>query len=324
MEETGCDRSEAELALQLCGYDLEGAVQAIPRLFQNIVILKGRLCVPSESFYGLWLAILNLKENRLLRARAVLSYNPAVYASELDQHWFDFEGRLYACRLWPGTMQDRSQEVEGILSAWLESPAAKPFYEEGALIEDEAFTPLRQVLEGRLGGPVDLRVQQDVLDMGQFQEVRPQDKPRPPKRAQRAPMGPEGLVVLRVAMDPDPEGIPAAELRAGDLVHVSINDSRDIAQYLARLFGAPTPGSSDGGRSEGFSQPADSMVEGRSESSSTLLVPVEAIELEEGQVGIRVRFSAGVCGDVEVPPDIKVRASRRPGRSPWWKKLFGG
>ena len=53
IEETGCDRSEAELALELCGYDLETAVQAVPRLFQNISVFKGRLHVRSESLYGL-------------------------------------------------------------------------------------------------------------------------------------------------------------------------------------------------------------------------------------------------------------------------------
>ena len=79
------------------------AVQAVPRLFQHVVIFKGRVRAGAESLYGLWLAILNLKEGRLLRARAVVSYNPAVYASELDIHWFDFEARLYACRLWAGT-----------------------------------------------------------------------------------------------------------------------------------------------------------------------------------------------------------------------------
>ena len=48
MDETGCDRAEAELALELCGYDLENAVAAVPRLFQNILVLKGRLRSPQE------------------------------------------------------------------------------------------------------------------------------------------------------------------------------------------------------------------------------------------------------------------------------------
>ncbi|TBR17877.1 hypothetical protein EPO15_16000 [bacterium] len=299
MEETGCDRSEAELALQLCSYDLESAVQAVPRLFQHVVIFKGRVRSAPESLYGLWLAILNLKEGRLLRARAVVSYNPAVYASELDTHWFDFEGRLYACRLWAGTAQGLSQELEAVLSKTFDSPEAKPFYEEGKRFSGDAFAPLKAAMGGVLGGGLDLEARQDVLDLGQFREVRPSASPPPRTRPKRGSRG--GTLVLHIAVEPDPEaGVAASELRAGDLVYASINDQRDIAQYLAKLFGA-----------RGESGPAP------------IVVPVEAVERTEGRVGLRVRFSAGVCGDVELPGPLKVKTSRRPARGSWWKRFIG-
>lgn len=298
MEETGCDRSEAELALQLCSYDLESAVQAVPRLFQHVVIFKGRVRAASESLYGLWLAVLNLKEGRLLRARAVVSYNPAVYASELDTHWFDFEGRLYACRLWAGTAQGLSQELEAALTKTFDSPEAKPFYEEGKRFSGEAFAPLKSAVAGVLGGGVELEARQDVLDLGQFREVRPSALPRPRTRPKRGGRG--GLLVLHIAVEPDPEGVAADDLRAGDLVYASINDQRDIAQYLAKLFGA-----------RGETGPAP------------IVVPVEAVERGEGRVGLRVRFSAGVCGDVELPGPLKVKTSRRPTRGSWWKRFIG-
>lgn len=309
MDETGCDRSEAELALELCGYDLENAVAAVPRLFQNIAVLKASVRARSESLYGLWLVILNLKQRSLLRARAVVSYNPAVYASELDQHWFDFEGRLYACRLWVGTMQELSQDMEQELAAYFDSPDAQRFYEEKEGYEEADFAQLRTKLSARLGGQVELRVVQDVLDMGQFQEVRPRTDGNPPERVRRAAhpaggpgQGPGGMLVLKVALDPDPEGIPAGELGAGDLVSATINDSRDIAQYLGRLFGTRTE---EGG-------------------SASLLVPIEAIEKDAaGAVTIRVRFSARVCGDVSLPGDLRLKAVPRPSNMPWWKKIFG-
>lgn len=304
MEETGCDAGEAELALELCGYDVESAVQAVPRLFQNIVVLKARFCARSESLYGLWLAILNLKDRSLLRARSVVSYNPAVFASELDQHWFDFEARLYACRLWVGTLQEKSLQVEQALSAYFGSPEARGFYEEGAIFEGRDFGALQRVLAACLGGAVELKVLQDVLDMGQFQEVRPrQEAPvartRPPARG--AAPGSGGLLILNVAVEPDPDGVPAGSLSAGDMVYASINDPRDIAQYLAKLFG---------GRSD--------------EGTVPLAVPVEALERQDGRVTLRVRFSAGVCGDVTLPADIRLRAAPRGGRRPWWKKIFRG
>lgn len=296
MEETGCDRGEAELALELCGYDLESAVQAVPRLFQNIAVLKGRLLLRAESLYGLWLVILNLKDRTLLRARAVVSYNPAVFSSELDRHWFEFEGRLYACRLWVGTMQPRSQEIEGLLAEYFDSARAEAFYAEGGG-EQRALADLRESLETRLGD-VELQVQRDVLDMGQFREVQP----RPEGRPRRRPSGSPGPLVLKVALEPDPEGPAAGELKAGDLVYASIIDGRDIARYLARLFGAR----------EG-------------EETRPMQAPVEAIERQASGLLIRIRFSAGLCGDVLVPPDIRLRkGTRRTAPVSWWRKLLGG
>ena len=298
MEETGCDRSEAELALQLCAYDVENAVQAVPRLFQHVVILKARVREPSQSFYGLWLAILNLKERRLLRARAVVSYNPAVFASKLDIHWFDFEARLYACRLWAGTAQDLSQDLEAALAAFYDSAEARPFYEEGRRFGSEAFAPVRAAMARVLGSGVELEARQDVLDLGEFREVRPQAEAPARPRPRRGARG--GLLVLHIAIEPDPEGVAAEELKAGDLVYASINDQRDIAQYLAKLFG--------GGGEKG---------------AAPVVAPIEAVERTQGKVALRVRFSAGVCGDVELPGALRVRIARRPARAPWWKRFIG-
>ena len=59
MEETGCDRGEAELALELCGFELEAAVKAIPRLLKNILVLKGRFFDPEQPRFAALLAKLD-------------------------------------------------------------------------------------------------------------------------------------------------------------------------------------------------------------------------------------------------------------------------
>src|SRR5579883_286762 len=112
MEETGCDRGEAELALEMCGYEVEEAVKAIPRLLKNIAVVKARFAHPDQDKFGLLLAVLNTKSAVLLRARAVLSFNPAVYAVSLEKDWFEFEKHLYGCRLWDGSLQAESFEIE--------------------------------------------------------------------------------------------------------------------------------------------------------------------------------------------------------------------
>ncbi|MBI4346812.1 MAG: hypothetical protein HY553_08145 [Elusimicrobia bacterium] len=299
MQETGCEQGEAELALELCGYEVEKAVAAIPRLFQNIGVLKAKFHEPAESLYGLMLVILNLRDQSLLRARFVVSYNPAVYATSLEQGWFDFEKYLYACRLWDGSLQSLSQELEQLAGAFFASPEAAPFYSESADASLESGVAGLRAALGRRFSREGLRLvaRRDVLDMGQFQQLGTASRPSRP-RPRRHALG--GSLILRIALEPQADGLPAGELRAGDLVYVTITDHRDIAQYLARLFGP-------------------------SDAPGTLLVPVEAVETgPKGEVGVRVRFSLGVCGDVNLPPDIRLKVVRRNTPRPWWKKLFQG
>jgi hypothetical protein len=310
MEETGCDRAEAELALELCGYDVQAAVQAIPRIFQNILVVKGRLHSRREPYYGLWLVILNLQDRSLLRARAVVSFNPAVYACDLGLHWFDFESRLYACRLLEGTLQDVSQEAERRFSAFFASSEAAPFFSEKARVQGRGLDPLKAVLAGRLGEP-ELEARAELLDMGQFQEVRPamgdwavenpaagRDRTAARRTASSRGAGEEPLS-LKVSLFEDSLGFEAASLRAGDWVYAVIDDGRDIARYLSKLLGA------------------------QAREGSAIPVPVEAVEpLEGGCLHVRVRFSSGLCGDAALPPRSRVRARRRVERAPWWKRIF--
>ncbi len=102
--------------------------------------------------------------------------------------------------------------------------------------------------------------------------------------------------------------MPASELRAGDLVAARIADNRDIAKYLAKLFG-------------GHSQ----------QGPVPIPAPVEAIEsaAQPGQPQtflVRVRFSAGVCGDAEVPAQARLKAMRKapgyPEKVSWWQRFF--
>ena len=45
------------------------------------------------------------------------------------------------------------------------------------------------------------------------------------------------LLILTVNLEQDPDGMPAAELRAGDMAAACIADDRDIAKYLAKFLG---------------------------------------------------------------------------------------
>ena len=328
MEETGCDKGEAELALEMCGYVVEEAVKAIPRLHKNIVVYKGKIVQPEQNLFGLVLIILNVKSRTVLRTRAVISYNPAVCAVSLDKDWFEFEKYLYGCRLWEGSLPAESLEMEKVAANHLRAGTEAGFFDPQPSGAEAVQAELASVFKRLLrSNGLEFRLKKDVLDMGQFQSLRgappggelPARESRWRNATAQGPR-PDELLVLKVTLDSDPEGMPAAELRAGDVVAARIADNRDIAKYLAKLFG---------GHSEQGPVP--------------IPAPVEAIEAapsgERNAAGaspsasddlrillVRVRFSAGVCGDAEVPASARLRAVRQapgmPEKVSWWQRFF--
>jgi hypothetical protein len=302
MEETGCERGEAELALEMCGFELEKAVKAVPRLLKNIVVLKGKFRLPQEHQFGLILAVLNLKSRAVLRTRAVVSFNPAVYGVSLAKDWFEFEKYLFGCRLWEGSLQAESQEIEQNLAAHFRTATGSPAFssEPGVDVSAEVAGVLGPFFQG---AAVDLNVRKEILDLGQFQSLGPSEA-APARRPRRSTAGQEyEPLILKIGLDEDEAGVPAEELRAGDLVSARIVDTRDIAQYLSKLFGC---------YSEKGPQP--------------VAAPIEAVESGEEGTLVRVRMAVGVCGDAQVPPGKKLKVQRgqeqRP--VPWWRRFFLG
>jgi hypothetical protein len=303
MEETGCDRGEAELALEMCGFQVEEAIKAIARLLKNIAVVKCKFAHPDGEQFGLLLLVANVKHGGLLRSRAVLSFNPAVYSANFDRDWFEFEKYLYGCRLWEGSVQAESLEIEQRLAQhYREAASAERL---GQASPEELTEDIARLLSGRFKAPVTkIQLRREILDLRQFQTVRSDAERAGKVRASTRPQA-DDLLVLKVALEQDPEGASVSELHAGDLVAAEIVDQRDIAQYLAKLFG----GYSDRG-------------------PVPVLAPVEALESGSGGTLVRVRFSVGVCGDATVPPDHRVRVVRHAGvggrdeTTSWWKRFF--
>ncbi len=305
MEETGCDRGEAELALEMCGYEVEEAVRHIPRLLRDICALKGKFVLPSANQHGLVLVVLNLRTRKVLRSRAVMSFDPAVCAIDLEEEWFAFEKHLYGCRLWDGSLPSESLEIEQRLIAHFRACAPEAFdalrEQDSAAAAESLSAPLRAHFRDQ---SLSLRLKKDILDLGQFQSLRkaPVPSARRDKLASRTPP-PEDLLVLKIALEEDPQGVAARDLHVGDLVSARIIDGRDIAQYLARLFGGIT---------------AQGLV--------PIEAPIEAIESVEEGVLVRARFAVGVVGDGAVPSERRLRASRGGalgrGDGSWWRRFF--
>lgn len=306
MEETGCERGEAELALQMCSYVVEDAVRSIGRLHKNIVVVKGRFILTDSSQFGLVLLVINIKTRSLLRSRAVLSYNPAVCGVGLDKEWFEFEKFLYGCRLWEGSLPPESLEIERRLTA-LFAQGDDEIFERAAV--QEPAEPLAEDISRTLKAALratslNLRIKKDILDLGQFQALRndPEAALRMPTQVVHMPTADAQMLVLAVSFEEDANGKPAAQLQAGDIVAARIEDPRDIAQYLARLFG------------------------GRSKGSAGIAVPVEAIETGVEEIVVRIRFSAGICGDGTLKQSARVKVAQSLAAagvsSAWWMRFF--
>ena len=309
MEETGCEKGEAELALEMCGFVVEDAIKAVPRMHKSIVVFKGRLTHPEQNLFGLLLVILNVRLRVVVRSRAVLSFNPAVCAVSLEKDWFEFEKYLYGCRLWEGSLPKESMELEQAVANHLRGGGKEIFEEQAEPAQAALREALRRILRS---AEVELKLVKDVLDMGQFQSLKTApagERGGSPRSRAAAGSRPDELLILKVSLVEDPGGVPACDLRAGDLVGAHIVDNRDIAKYLAKLFG---------GHSEQGPVP--------------IPAPVEAIEGcsgkgEAGGILVRVRFSAGVCGDADLQAGVRLRAERGaagvPEKLSWWRRLFG-
>ncbi len=305
MEETGCDRGEAELALEMCGFEVEEAVRQIPRLLRDICALKGKFVRPAMNQHGLVLVVLNLKTRQVLRARAVMSYDPAVCSIGLEEDWFAFEKHLYGCRLWDGSLPAESLEVEQRLVAHFRG--AEPALFDRLRDDAGGGDGLASELRAHFRDPeLSLKLKKDILDLGQYRSLRKSPAPAARKgRSESRTPPPEDLLVLKISLEEDAEGIAASDLRAGDMVFARITDGRDIAQYLARLFGGLT-----------------------AQGPVPIEAPVEAVETADGGALARVRFAIGVAGDVVVPSDRRLKAARGAARGggdeSWWRRFFKG
>ena len=323
MEEASCDRAEAELAMSLVGFDLEKAIRTIGTLLRHIVVVKGKFVETDQNLHGLLLLIADTRRNQFIRARAVVSYNPALYETSLSQHWYDFERCIYAARLGEGALQQVSQDLERSFIDQLE--AGRDAVISALKSPDQKDLP--SLLNDGLAPSFPRGVQSvfvpELIDWNQFRRfpIRGEDRapsPRPLVKTGAAaagepdgpapahetgedarPHGPGETLRIQMELVPDEQGQPVGEVRVGDRLFVCLTDGRDIAHYVAKLFGA---------MNENGPHPFEA--------------PVETIQKEGGRTRLFVRLSAGILGWADAPDAFRARVlPREPDR--WWRRVWG-
>lgn len=267
-----------------------------------MMVVKGRFRLEGEYLHGLVLLVADPAARSLARTRAVLSYQPSVFATSPGLEAFEFEKRLYACRLWEGSLQELTLALEGGLAAALERDTE---FWRALVAGGEPFQAcLARAVQAALR---DLRFQWEAGGFrGEFRA-----EPLAGLGPAKAGGGPAEMklgagamggtpLVLRIALEGDPDGAEAGALKTGDVVFAQILDNRDIALYLAKLFG-------------GLGKAGLQAVP----------VPVESVEEAETEARVvRVRFSPGAVGEAHLPTGVRVRASAGSRGGSWWVRLF--
>ena len=295
VDETGCDPSEAELALAMCGFEVSKAVRLLEQMLHNILVLSAKFADFSRTFYGLFLAAFDVKASSLKRLRLVASFNPAAYTADLESDWFDFEKQIYGLRLREGSLIDESLSLEQALAARLRNIPPGTIKQWVNQSDEKISSVLEEDLKAAArSSHIQLKVKKLLINLGHYRSLKiPASRaqvpsPQDPESGDENAARPSDPLVLGVSLLEDPAGVSSKNLRSADTVWASITDSRDIAQYVARLLGNV-----------------------RNQGTSPLEVPVEAVEAVPEGVLIRVRFSSGICGDVLMHPDTRL-AARRP------------
>lgn len=282
IDETGCERDEAELALVLANYDVARAAKEVSRLFRDIAVLKVRISDAEASLYGLVIGLFNLRRFRPIRVRAIISQNPVVCMTSAHGNWYEFEKHLYAGRLQDGVLQEKSQELERALDRLWRTVESVSIYSELKSEASELTQGVFKAQFSRFFKTVNPRFEfsNGLLDRREVSALDAEVDTPAPSKAEVAVQN----LKLDVELETDAAGSAAAELEPGDLVFARIVDRRDIAKYLARVFG---------GRTDDGDVPLGRHVESADRVGDAMRV--------------RLRFSLGVTGEVDVPLETRLK-----------------
>lgn len=295
IEETGCDEEQAKLILESTHNDVSKAIRIIDSLLKNIVAIKGKFKCESKNIYGLFLLITDIRQKTLVRVGALVTYNPAVYESDLGIHWHDFEKQLYALRLGEGSIQDLTQNLQHCFQTRLTGDENKSFYQylrnlETREIETILLSEIKMVTDDQ---EVAFNTSLEQLNLAQFKELRKEaeggddfGEPYYEKEKEK-----DSTITLKIELVLNSsQGVVSKNLRKGDLILAKIVDLRDIAQYLSKLLGG---------------KQQDEII--------PLAVPVDNVEIKEGRVIVKTRFSPGIMGKDVLALEDKVEVIKSTG-----------
>ncbi|MDD5686824.1 MAG: hypothetical protein PHE88_03195 [Elusimicrobia bacterium] len=303
MEETGCDEGQAIVALESCNYDISKSISKIFDLLRDIIVIKGKFYTFGNHLYGMLTIIVDINHNNHLRTKALVTYNPKVYETDLLQNWYEYEKKLYTARLVSGSIPDMTLSIESKVVSEILDEYNKSFF---SAVKEKNIMEVADILEDILREPlrtaaVNFEISLEELNLSQFKKISDRN---PPQQIEFEfnEYNFNFTDPLSIDVETIPNAVPsikAGALLSGDEIFVIINDKRDIAQYLSGLLG------------------------GRN-AYRPIMIPskIQEIKKVKDDLIITVRLAAGVVGKAVVPENLTVKILSLVGRKGFFKRLF--
>jgi hypothetical protein len=300
MEETGCERKEAEFALLLANNNIEKAIVKLGIIQKHIIVFKIKMLFPEDNFYSLLDIAINTKTNEILRFNIVFSQNPSIYEISAETDWFSFEKAIFSARLKPGAMENYTKRIEEPLKKYIGHKLNKMSQMPDEEIIRAFFNPLK----------IKIEIISEQINATQFKKLPNFNikSPRPYNQKQKS------FIHLEVKVLESPDGKPIEEIKIGDTLMTLIIDKRDISQYVANLIG---------GKKDGQIAPAPTAVTKIFEENENYTLHFQYNDsissYAKVQKGALVKTFAE---DKEYSENVIDLQEEKVLKKPWWKKIL--
>lgn len=287
MEDTGCEESEARLALELANDNLEQAIINIGVMLKYITAYKVKIHLKNENIFGLIHIITNNKNLDLLRFSSVMTYNPVIYEQPADMDWFSFEKAIYSYRLAVGVTEKETKNIETNFRDFISSNLKQHkilTVNDLKNIFDEFF----------IENEIQMEIVAEELTLRDFKKL---PNYLPDNHLETTSFNDMVTIELDVVILEDNAGKKVENIAPGDMVLARIIDSRDISHYLGHLIGAI-----------------------KDNEMIPFAVPVHKIKKQDDHYDVYVEYANLITGCSKVANGriLKVLESKR---LPWWKGL---
>jgi hypothetical protein len=288
MEETGCKRSEAELALSLSNNNFEKAIEAIGFILKFITTFKIKILFPKESMYGLIHIAINMKTLEIVRFSITFSCNPAIYEITTNMDWFSYEKAIFSARLNSGAMETYTKETEENLKVYIQK-VLKEFVvispEEISSIIKNFFYPTE----------VSMEVENEELSLTHFKKLPDYNLNQNSIPSSNYNLG---FLKLDVKILEDSHGKPVKKLAEGDTALSIITDERDLTHYIAHLIGGIENG-----------------------KFCPIPATVKKVTHKNDNFEIYLRYTPSIEGLAKIKNDTKIKVLESKHQF-WWKKIL--